>query len=189
MTLGPAPLFHLLGLGILRCASLVVPHSQRPEWWQEWRSELWHVRQACTPDHEFSWPAEREVAAFLSRILSRRSLSPRTLPAEPASSAPPSTDRSPTAYSSSQPFIIASLAVAALHTRRPRTVLSIPLPHRTTQHRAHSECPFHQRLRANHLRRSVSSLGKPVVSSSSATSPTTRSHPSSRPTHTTLTPL
>jgi MacB-like periplasmic core domain len=64
MTLCPAPLFHFLGLTVLRCASLVVPRRQRAEWWREWRSELWHVRQSCTPARDFSWPAEREVAAF-----------------------------------------------------------------------------------------------------------------------------
>jgi MacB-like periplasmic core domain len=64
MTLRPAPLFHLLCLGVLRCASLGVPRRQRPEWWREWRAELWHVRQACTPNRGISWRAEREVAAF-----------------------------------------------------------------------------------------------------------------------------
>jgi hypothetical protein len=65
MTLHPAaPLFHLLCLGVLRSASLIVPRSQRAEWWQEWRAELWHVRQTCTPNRGISWPAEREVAAF-----------------------------------------------------------------------------------------------------------------------------
>ena len=56
--------FHLLCLGLLRCASLLVPGGQRVDWWREWRSELWHVRQACTPERGISWTAEREVAAF-----------------------------------------------------------------------------------------------------------------------------
>jgi len=64
MTLRPALLCHLLCLGLLRCASLLVPESQRDEWWMEWRSELWHVRQSCTPECGISWTAEREVAAF-----------------------------------------------------------------------------------------------------------------------------
>jgi hypothetical protein len=64
MTLRSALLFHLLCLGVLRCAALLVPRSQRREWWLEWRSELWHVRQACTPDHGISWQGEREVAEF-----------------------------------------------------------------------------------------------------------------------------
>ncbi|MGD0443676.1 MAG: hypothetical protein ABSA39_07035 [Edaphobacter sp.] len=64
MKLRTAPLFHLLCLGVLRLASLIVPRSQRAEWWREWRSELWHVRQTCTPDRGISWPAEREVAEF-----------------------------------------------------------------------------------------------------------------------------
>jgi hypothetical protein len=64
MMLRPALLCHLLCLGLLRCASLLVPESQREEWWNEWRSELWHVRQACTPQSGISWAAEQEVAAF-----------------------------------------------------------------------------------------------------------------------------
>src|ERR1700744_1340626 len=64
MKLRAAPLFHLLHLGVLCSASLIVPRRQRMEWWREWQAELWHVRQACTPDHGISWPAEREVAEF-----------------------------------------------------------------------------------------------------------------------------
>ena len=64
MTLRPAVIFHLFCLAVLRCASLFVPRSQRAEWWREWSSELWHVRQACTPDNGISWPGEREVARF-----------------------------------------------------------------------------------------------------------------------------
>jgi hypothetical protein len=64
MRLRPALACHLLGLGVLRCASALVPRSQRGEWWREWHSELWHVRQMCTPERGISWTAEREVAAF-----------------------------------------------------------------------------------------------------------------------------
>ncbi len=64
MTLRPALIFHLLCLGVLRCASLKVPRGQRAEWWREWSAELWHVRDACTPSRGISWHAEREVAAF-----------------------------------------------------------------------------------------------------------------------------
>ena len=64
MTLRPGLVCHLLCLGVLRCASLLVPGYQRAEWWREWRAELWHVRQTCTPEHSVSWTAEREVAAF-----------------------------------------------------------------------------------------------------------------------------
>jgi hypothetical protein len=64
MRLRPALVCHLLCLGSLRCASLLVPWRQRREWWREWNSELWHVRQARTPEHGVSWTAEREVAAF-----------------------------------------------------------------------------------------------------------------------------
>jgi hypothetical protein len=51
-------------LCLLRCASLLVPWRQRAEWWKEWRSELWHVRQACTPEDSPSLRGEQEVAAF-----------------------------------------------------------------------------------------------------------------------------
>jgi hypothetical protein len=64
MTLRPALIFHLLCLVVIRSASLFVPRGQRPEWWREWSSELWHVRETCTPSRGISWPAEREVAAF-----------------------------------------------------------------------------------------------------------------------------
>jgi hypothetical protein len=62
--LRPSLFGHLLGLAILRCASLLVPRHQRVEWWREWQAELWHVRQACTPERGISWTAEREVAGF-----------------------------------------------------------------------------------------------------------------------------
>jgi hypothetical protein len=64
MTLRPASLLHVLQLAILRSASLLVPARQRGEWWKEWRSELWHVRHACTPSHGILWTAEQEVAMF-----------------------------------------------------------------------------------------------------------------------------
>ena len=64
MTLRPAAVFHGVDLAVLRCASLLVPWCRRGEWWREWRSELWHVRQACTPSHGILWSAEQEVALF-----------------------------------------------------------------------------------------------------------------------------
>jgi len=64
MTLGPATPFHLLCLGMLRCASLLVPRVQRGEWWREWYSELWHVRRERAPERGISWSGEREIAAF-----------------------------------------------------------------------------------------------------------------------------
>ena len=54
----------LLHFGLLRSASLMVPGQQRAEWWREWRGEVWHVRQACTPTGGVSWRGEREVTAF-----------------------------------------------------------------------------------------------------------------------------
>jgi hypothetical protein len=59
-----APFFHGFYLCLLRVASLLVPWRQRAEWWREWRSELWHVRQACTPEGSSSLEGEQEVAAF-----------------------------------------------------------------------------------------------------------------------------
>ena len=64
MRLRPALAFHLFGLAVLRCASALVPQSQRAEWNREWKSELWHVRCGCTPERGISWAAEREVASF-----------------------------------------------------------------------------------------------------------------------------
>ena len=64
MKLRPAPFLHVLYLAVLRCASLLVPQPQRGEWWQEWRSELWHVRHVRIPAHGVSWKAEQEVARF-----------------------------------------------------------------------------------------------------------------------------
>jgi hypothetical protein len=88
MTLRPALIFHLLCLAVLRFASLMVPRAQRSEWWREWSSELWHVRQTCTPSRGISLPAEREVAAFCfgafedARCLREQSREPR-LPRAP----------------------------------------------------------------------------------------------------------
>lgn len=42
----------------------MVPFSERAEWYQEWISELWHVRRECVPVGAFSWTAERELTAF-----------------------------------------------------------------------------------------------------------------------------
>jgi hypothetical protein len=53
-----------LNSALLRGASLVVPRSQRAEWWREWRGELWQVRRACAGQGEFCWTAEREIANF-----------------------------------------------------------------------------------------------------------------------------
>ncbi len=59
-----ALVFRGLYLCLLRSASMLVPRRQRAEWWKEWRSELWHVRQACAPDASGSLRGEQEVAAF-----------------------------------------------------------------------------------------------------------------------------
>jgi len=50
--------------GILRCASLLLPHSERADWRREWNAELWHMRLACQPRGGSSWRAERAATAF-----------------------------------------------------------------------------------------------------------------------------
>jgi hypothetical protein len=64
MTILCTSVFHAMGLVLLRSASLLLPPTERKEWSREWRSELWHVRQACTPRKGISWSGEREVTAF-----------------------------------------------------------------------------------------------------------------------------
>jgi hypothetical protein len=64
MTPRLAMAFRGFDLCLLRGASLLVPGRQRAEWLREWRSELWHVRQACTPEDSHSLRGEQEVAAF-----------------------------------------------------------------------------------------------------------------------------
>jgi hypothetical protein len=64
MTLDSALLPRAFNLAILGCASLLVPARRRSEWWKEWRSELWHVRQASASSTGIAWTAEREVARF-----------------------------------------------------------------------------------------------------------------------------
>src|SRR5579863_4528652 len=61
----PSVMAHrLLHLGMLRCASLLVPSRQRAEWWREWKGELWHVQRACAPKGAATCEGERKVAAF-----------------------------------------------------------------------------------------------------------------------------
>jgi len=55
---------HVVQIGILRCAARLVPARARREWQREWRSELWHVREATACDAADSWDAERKVTAF-----------------------------------------------------------------------------------------------------------------------------
>ena len=61
----PTAMAHrLLHLGMLRCASLLVPSRQRAEWWREWKGELWHVQRAFAPKGAATREGERKVAAF-----------------------------------------------------------------------------------------------------------------------------
>jgi hypothetical protein len=60
----PASILHGLYLCLAGIASLMVPMRQRAEWFREWRSELWHVRQACASGERRFFDVEREVAAF-----------------------------------------------------------------------------------------------------------------------------
>jgi hypothetical protein len=64
MTPRSGSVFHILHLGMVRAASLLAPSSQRAEWLREWRSELWHVRNARAPRRNVSWRAERELTHF-----------------------------------------------------------------------------------------------------------------------------
>ncbi|MDR3791909.1 MAG: ABC transporter permease [Terracidiphilus sp.] len=79
-------------LGLLRGASLLVPGSQRAEWWREWYGELWQARQEYDYSGEFSLSAERAIAGFcmgafqdalylrkMDRNLGRRSRTPLPL--------------------------------------------------------------------------------------------------------------
>ncbi len=51
-----------VNVGILRAASLFVPHCRRMEWRSEWRGELWQVRSQT--NSRFSWAQEYEIAGF-----------------------------------------------------------------------------------------------------------------------------
>ena len=51
-------------LGFLRSASLLTPGSARAEWLQEWRAELWHVREVTVSNGAESWRAEQQAARF-----------------------------------------------------------------------------------------------------------------------------
>jgi len=72
----------ILHLAALKCAALLVPTRQRPEWLQEWTSELWYVHQACITERGPSWQAERDTAAFclgaFNDAICLRCNSPRT---------------------------------------------------------------------------------------------------------------
>ena len=49
---------------LLFAASLVVPSSRRADWWREWASELWHIRNETTSRQSFSTEAEAAVFSF-----------------------------------------------------------------------------------------------------------------------------
>ena len=60
----PASILHAIYLGLVGVASLLVPAGQRAEWFREWRSELWHVRQECASGGRRFADVEREVGGF-----------------------------------------------------------------------------------------------------------------------------
>ena len=64
MRLFPASILHAFYLGLVGVASLLVPMKQRAEWFREWRSELWHVRQECASGGRRFADVEREVGGF-----------------------------------------------------------------------------------------------------------------------------
>ena len=109
------PALHILHLTVLRTASLLIPRSQRAEWWREWSSELWHVRQARTPHRAISWPAEREIAEFcLGAFQDARYLRAQSFNIQPLStpSAPKRLPRATTMGSATQcTLLLAALIV------------------------------------------------------------------------------
>ena len=46
---------------LLRAASLIVPHAQRREWLQEWRSEVWHWAHFLLESDRLNVRTEREL--------------------------------------------------------------------------------------------------------------------------------
>lgn len=56
--------FHAMHLALLRGASWIVPLPRREDWYQEWTSELWHVRRSSDQAGAYSWAAERDLTAF-----------------------------------------------------------------------------------------------------------------------------
>jgi hypothetical protein len=51
-------------LGLLRCATLLVPARRRAEWSQEWRTELWYVLRECSSESSASSRPIQEATAF-----------------------------------------------------------------------------------------------------------------------------
>ena len=51
-------------LAIVRAAAFFVPGQQRAEWLAEWKSELWHVWQACNDQSPDCLHDKEEVTAF-----------------------------------------------------------------------------------------------------------------------------
>ena len=58
------PLARALDLGVLAGAWMIVPRDQRPDWWREWRGELWQARQDHACDGAVSWQSERVLLSF-----------------------------------------------------------------------------------------------------------------------------
>ncbi|HEX4022299.1 MAG TPA: ABC transporter permease [Acidobacteriaceae bacterium] len=53
-----------ISLAIIRTAAIFVPGQQRLEWLAEWKSELWHVWQACKDESHNCLHDKEEVTAF-----------------------------------------------------------------------------------------------------------------------------
>ncbi len=58
------PLARALNLALIGGAWLVVPSGERPEWWREWRAELWQARQEQAFDGRVPWASERALISF-----------------------------------------------------------------------------------------------------------------------------
>lgn len=52
--------------GILCCASVLTPGEKRAEWLREWRSELWHAREAVSIAGKIDWGSEQAMLQFCS---------------------------------------------------------------------------------------------------------------------------
>lgn len=55
---------HLMHLGLIWIASLVVPASRRAEWSQEWRTELWYVLRGCSFETSATPRSIRQATSF-----------------------------------------------------------------------------------------------------------------------------
>ena len=58
------PIARTLNLGLIAGAWLIVPGSERADWWREWRAEIWQARVERACDGRVSWASERVLFSF-----------------------------------------------------------------------------------------------------------------------------